>query len=289
MGRPYDTISLLTDLGRLDEAVGVLHAIARDVAPHARIVDLNHAVEPGDVRNAALSLARAAPYLPEGVVVVSVDAPGARLVAVEVAGGAGVFVGPDNGVLAAAVAITGGAERAVHLDRGDTHLASPGIVAPARDVLMPVAAALCNAADLTDLGMLIDSEGMLPGTIPIPRNGDDGALHCEVLWIDRRGAVQLNAGPDDLAEFGALVSVRAGENERMATVVASGDDLMPGALGLTVDAHGMIAVVANRRSAAAELGVATGDQVTLAAPATGAAQPTGTTSPVALRDTRPAR
>lgn len=289
MGRPYDTISLLTDFGRIDEAVGVLHAIARDVAPHARVVDLNHALESGDVRGAALSLARAAPYLPEGVIVVSVDAPGARLVAVEVANGSGIFVGPDNGVLAAAVAITGGAERAVHLDRSDRHLASPGSIAPARDVLMPVAAALCNATELTEVGTLIDSEGMLPGTVPIPRDGNDGALHCEVLWIDRRGAVQLNAGPDDVADLGTLLSVRAGDNERVATVVGSTDEVMPGALGLMVDSHGMIAVVANRRSAASELGVTTGDQVTLARSAHPGGPSAGTSSPVTLRAARPAR
>jgi S-adenosylmethionine hydrolase len=288
VGRPYDTISLLTDFGRIDEAVGVLHAIARDMAPHARVIDLNHALEPGDGRGAALSLARAAPYLPEGVIVVSVDAGDARLVAVEVAGGAGIFVGPDNGVLAAAVAIAGGAERAVHLDRGDTHLASPGSIAPARDVLMPVAAALCNGADLTELGSLIDCDGMLPGTIPIPRDGDGDALHCEVLWVDRRGTVQLNAGPDDIAHLGSLVAVRTGDTERVATSVSASSELMPGALGLTVDSHGMIAVVANRRSAAEELGVSTGDQVTLA-PSEPGRPTTGAGSPVTLRATRPNR
>lgn len=288
VGRPYDSISLVTDFGRIDEAVGVLHAIARDMAPHARVIDLNHALEPGDVRGAALSLARAAPYLPEGVIVVAVGADDARLVAVEVAGGAGVFVGPDNGVLAAAVAIAGGAERAVHLDRDDTHLASPGRIAPARDVLMPVAAALCNAADLTTLGSLVDSDSLLPGTIPIPRDGDSGALHCEVLWVDRHGSVQLNAGPDDIVHFGSLVTVRTGETERVATTVSTPSELMPGALGLMVDSHGMIAMVSNRRSAAEELGASTGDQVTLAPSEPG--RPTaGNGTPVTLRGTRPDR
>ena len=57
-------------------------------------------------------MARAIPYVAEGVVLAVVD-PGVgtsrRAVAIEIAGGAGVLVGPDNGLLAPAVAIAGGA------------------------------------------------------------------------------------------------------------------------------------------------------------------------------------
>ena len=46
--------------------------------------------------------------------------------AIEVAGGAGVLVGPDNGLLAPAVAVVGGADRAVELTNPDYHLETPG-------------------------------------------------------------------------------------------------------------------------------------------------------------------
>ena len=66
---------------------------------------------PHDVRAGALLLVRAVQYLPDDCVVVAVVDPGVgtsrRLVGVEVAGG--VLLGPDNGLLAPAVAMAGGA------------------------------------------------------------------------------------------------------------------------------------------------------------------------------------
>ena len=109
-------VSFLSDYGRADEFVGVCHAVMLDVTPDLRIVDITHEIAPFDVRAGALALVRAVQYLPDGVVLAVVD-PGVgtdrRAVAIEVADGEGVFVGPDNGLLASAVAMAGGAQRAV--------------------------------------------------------------------------------------------------------------------------------------------------------------------------------
>ena len=140
------------------------------------------------------------PYVAEGVVLAVVD-PGVgtarRAIAVEVADGAGVLVGPDNGLLAPAVAIVGGAERAVELTNTDYHLAAPGATFAGRDVFAPVAAHLCNGVDLTEFGPLLDADVLMPGMVALPREEADG-LHAEVLWVDRFGNCQLNIGPDDL-------------------------------------------------------------------------------------------
>src|SRR5688500_1001026 len=129
MGRRYETVTLLTDYGLDDEFVGVLKSVIRDLAPHVTTIDLTHGIRPYDVRAGALALARAIPYVAEGVVVAVVD-PGVgtkrRAVAIEVADGAGVLVGPDNGLLAPAVAVAGGALRAVALDNPAFHLPAPG-------------------------------------------------------------------------------------------------------------------------------------------------------------------
>ena len=52
------------------------------------------------------------------------------------------LIGPDNGLLAPAVAIVGGADRAVELTNVDHHLAAPGATFAGRDVFAPVAAHL---------------------------------------------------------------------------------------------------------------------------------------------------
>lgn len=268
MGRRYDTVTLLTDYGVDDEFVGVLKSVIRDLAPHAVAIDLTHGIRPYDIRAGGLALARAIPYVAEGIVVAVVD-PGVgtsrRAVAIEVADGAGVLIGPDNGLLAPAVAVVGGASRAVELTNPAFQLEAPGATFAGRDVFAPAAAHLCNGVDLSDLGPAVDATLLMPGMVPLPRNEGD-ELHAEVLWVDRFGNCQLNIGPDELAEWqpGAdAVAVRIGETRRAATVASTFGNLAQGSVGLVLDSHGMYALALDRRSAASELGLASGDSVVL--------------------------
>lgn len=274
MGRRYDTVTLLTDLGSADESAGVLHAVLRDLAPHARAVDLTHEVPPFDVRAGALALVRSIAYVPAGIVVASVDpevGTSRKAIAVEVAGGDGVLVGPDNGLLAPAIALAGGAERAVVLDDPAHHLDGPGATNATRDIFVPVAAQLCNGVDFEQLGSPIDPALLLPSVIPLPRQEGE-ALIAEVLWVDRFGNAQLNLGPDELAgAWGepmttageARVRVLVGDEVRAAIVVRTFADLPTGALGLVLDSFGMYTLTMQRSSAATDLRVDVTDQIRL--------------------------
>jgi S-adenosylmethionine hydrolase len=269
MGRRYDTVTLLTDYGTDDEFVGVVKSVIRDLAPHATTIDLTHGIRPFDVRAGSLALARAIAYVPEGIVVAVVD-PGVgtsrRAVGVEVADGAGVLVGPDNGLLAPAVAVAGGASRAVVLTNAEFQLEAPGATFAGRDVFAPAAAHLCNGVDLAEFGSPLDPGLLVPGIVPLARV-QDGKLHCEVLWVDRFGNCQLNVGPDELAEWEPgidTVAVVVGDDRRSARVVGAFAELGPGSVGLVIDSQGMLALALDRRSAAAELALAQGDLVVLA-------------------------
>ncbi len=269
----FDTISFLSDLGTTDEFVGVVTAVIRDLAPHAAVIDLTHAIAPFDVRAGALALARCIGYVPSGVVLASVD-PGSatdgRSVAIEVADGAGVIVGPDNGLLAPAVAMAGGAGRAVELTAVEYRLESPGTTFAARDVLAPAAAHICNGVDLGELGPEIDPALLLPGTVPLPRVEDD-QLVTEVLWIDRFGNAQLNIGPADLPphwdehlvlRIGAPTDP-SGVTTRRARRATDYRALVGGEVGLVPDSHGMLAIAMDQRSASDELDLVATDQVTI--------------------------
>ena len=287
MSRTYDTVSFLSDLGYESEHAGVVKAVIRESAPHVVVIDLTHGITPFDTRGASLSLARAVPYLTEGIVIAAVD-PGAsserRLVAVEVAGGAGIFIGPDNGVLAPGVALAGGAERAVVLDRDELHLATPGTTFVARDVFAPIAALLANGEDLFDVGTEIDPSLLLPGIVPIPRE-ENGGFECEVLWVDRFGNCQLNVSLDDLETSWAApvqrVRVLFGDTTRNFVVAQSFAEMGQGAAGLVIDSSGLLCVGVDSGSATEQLGLGEGQQVTL--------QPGGDepalSTPVALRPT----
>jgi S-adenosyl-L-methionine hydrolase (adenosine-forming) len=280
MATRYSHVSMLTDLGRSDEQLGVLHAVLADLAPQVTVVDITHDISPYDTRAGSLALARAVPYLPDGVVLVAVDSAGSRpAVAIEVVGGKGVFLTADNGVVAAAVALAGGADRAVLLAAdGPTALASPGAVMMARDVLAPAAAHLCNGGDFSDLGPVVAIDALLPGVVPVARI-EDGTIVAEVVWVDRFGNAQLNVGSDDLADFPTGVRMRFGDDVRHATRAIGFADLGTG-VSLTLDSHGLYAIALSRYSAAAELRIGVGTEVRLE-PADG--DGAGISSPVSLR------
>jgi S-adenosylmethionine hydrolase len=266
----YDTVTFLSDYGRRDVFVGVVHSVLRQLAPSVRVIDLTHDIPPYDVRAGALTLARASQYLTPGVILAVVD-PGVgsdrRAVAIEVADGRAVFVGPDNGLLAAAVAMVGGATRAASLDDPTYHLPAPGPTFAGRDIFAPAAAHLCGGVALEDLGTLIDPATLTPGTLGLAEVVD-GVVHAEVLWVDHYGNAQLNVDPEHLEGAGERVELRletpTGEQvRRVARRVHHFAQLGTGELGLAVDSYGLLAVVAGRSSAADELGLAAADPVGL--------------------------
>ncbi len=269
MGRPYDTVSLLTDFGTADESAGVLRSVIRSIAPHVAVIDITHEVPPFDVRAGSLCLMRAAQYLAAGVVVGGVDPGGGtarRAIAVEVGGGLSVLVGPDNGLLAPAVSLCGGADRVVELLSPEHRLPpAGGPTFAARDVLVPAAAHLCNGVDLSELGPAVDPFSLLPGVIPLTRLEDE-VVKAEVLWVDRFGNAQLNVDPDELKGFGGRITVKAGVRTRTATTATTFASLSPGQLGLVVDSYGLVALVLDRASAADELDLGPGAPIDLSSP-----------------------
>lgn len=253
----YDTVSFLSDYGRGDEFVGVVHSIIRSTAPGVAVIDITHDIPPHDVRSGGLALARSAQYLCPGVVLAVVD-PGVgtdrRGIAIEVGDGQSVLVGPDNGLLAPAVAMVGGATRTVSLSNTDFHLPSPGPTFDGRDVFAPVAAALCTGTELTELGDEVDPNTLMPGMIPVIRE-EDGDLVADVMWIDRFGNCQLNVDPDDIDDWGDRLRLRIGDQWRIARRVDAFARIGEGEIGLVVDSYGLIAVALDRRSARTELGL----------------------------------
>jgi len=265
-------VAFLSDYGLADEFVGVCKAVIAGLAPGTTVVDLTHEVAPHDVQAGALALVRAVQYLPEGSVVLAVVDPGVgterRLVAVTCE--AATLVGPDNGLLAPAVAMLGGARLVVEITNPDLRIPAPGATFAGRDVLAPAAAHLARGEPVTDLGPAVDPAGLVPGILGLPETRDDGTVEAQVWWIDRFGNCQLNVGPEDLRALGgspdAPVEVRIGERAKAARWVHTYADAKPSELVLVVDSTGLLSLALDRRSAAAAYGIETGTAVTLVPP-----------------------
>ncbi len=283
VSRRYDTISFLSDFGHVDEFVGVVHSVIRSIAPHVAVVDVTHGIARHDVRAGGLALARAANYLNPGVVVAVVD-PGVgtarRPVALEVGDGMSVLIGPDNGLLAPAVGLVGGATRAFELSNLEYRIEpGGGSTFDGRDVFAPAAAHLCNGVPISDLGTEIDPAGLMPGVLPIS-HFEDGVMSCEVLWVDHFGNCQLNVDPGEIDLFGSQLIIAIDGEERVGLRVDAYEEIPTGRIGVLVDSSGLLSVAVARGSAAAELQLGEGIEVKLRALDEG--DRPGVTTPVEL-------
>jgi len=248
-------ISFTTDYGLDDGFVAQCHGAIAKIAPEVRVIDVTHAVPPGDVTRGAAVLAQTVRELPRAVHVGVVD-PGVgtsrRAIAVETP--QGLLVGPDNGLLMWAADALGGVEAAVEL-RNAAYLAP--VVSRTfhgRDVFCPAAAHLARGADLAAAGPPVDPESLVRLPQPLTAKGPDW-LEAEVLTVDRFGNVQLAITLSTLVGFGMNLRVGGVAAVRGRTF----GDAQPGGLVVFIDSASRVAVAANGASAAQQLSVAPGD------------------------------
>ncbi len=241
------TVSFLSDFGLDDEFVGVVHGVIGRIAPDVTVLDITHGLPRGDIRAGALALLRAIQYMPEGVALAVVDpGVGTERRAIAALTPWGHFVGPDNGLLAPAVAMVGGASAIVSLEDPRFRLPAAGATFHGRDLFAPAAAVLASGeATLEDLGPPVPEGAVTPLLLPLVETAD-GMVSGEVWWVDGFGNAQTNVTPEDLTATGArpgapvrLVVGGVGYDLMWATAygdVAEGEGLVH------VDSYGHVAI-----------------------------------------------
>lgn len=260
-------ITFLSDYGHADDFVGVCHGVIATICPEARVIDVTHGVGRHDVRAGALILAGALPYLPVGVHLAVVDPDvGAerRAVALRLADER-VLVGPDNGLLAPAADVGGGAVEAVEIATSPFRLEPVSATFHGRDIFAPVAARLAAGAALAEAGQPCDPGRLVGLELPRPRR-EAGTLVSHALYVDRFGNVQLDVEHDDLADSGVKLGHRVEltvpsgglEEAQFARTFA---DVGPGQLLIYEDAYRRLALAVSHGDAAARLGLAVDDEV----------------------------
>jgi S-adenosyl-L-methionine hydrolase (adenosine-forming) len=263
----FDSLSFITDYGLEDGFVAACHGVAARIAPAARVIDITHLVQPGDVRRGAAVLAQTVPYLPPAVHIAVVD-PGVGTArrGVAVQAGESILVGPDNGLLSWAVASLGGAARAFQLTNGDLWLHPVSPTFHGRDIFMPVASHLATGLDLASVGDEIGLADLV--TLPAPTSRvRDGEAEGEVMSVDRFGNVQLSIEAADVGQLGVGVGspivVRAGRRQLTVPFLETFAAVAPGEVVAFTDSAGLISLAVNAGDAAQQLGLPPGAHVRL--------------------------
>jgi S-adenosylmethionine hydrolase len=262
-------ITFLSDYGSDDEFAGVCRAVIASIAPDATVIDITHGIPRHAVAHGAEVLAATLPFAPPGVHLAVVD-PGVgtarRAVAIRLASGDRVLVGPDNGLLGRAIERFDGAIAAADVSESPFRLSPTSATFHGRDVFAPVAAHLANGAELAEAGEEIAPSSLieLPRTEPTV---EDGRVVAGVASVDGYGNVALDLAESRAAGLGLRIgrglSVEAPAAERTARFALTFADAPIGELILYEDSSRRLALAVNRGSAARELGLAPGERVIL--------------------------
>ncbi|RLE12704.1 MAG: hypothetical protein DRJ28_08625 [Actinobacteria bacterium] len=265
-------ISFLSDFGHADEFVGVVHGVIARIAPSVRVLDITHGIGRGDIHGGAMALTRAVQYMPDGVFLAIVDpGVGTDRNAIAARTPVGYFVGPDNGVLAPAVAMVGGADLIVSLEESQFQLPAKGGTFAGRDIFGPAAAVLASdQAEIQDLGPSLDPGSISPLLIPLAEPAGNGAIRGSVLWVDTFGNIQFNVSPEDLDALeikeGDDVLVSFNMEEFRVAWGATYGDVEEGEAIIHVDSYGQIALAVRGGSADEDFSFGVGDTVLLGRP-----------------------
>jgi S-adenosylmethionine hydrolase len=268
-------LTFTSDFGLADWFVGVVHGVLHERCPAARIVDLTHAIPPGDIARAAFVVGAAAPDLPAGTVHLAVVDPGVgterRALAVSSRGQW--FVGPDNGVLEWALAETSAEVRA--LENSEFFRTPVSRTFHGRDVFAPVAGALACGVEFAKLGARVTDAVRLPRQTPRLRDSSaDPAsagtvapriLAGEIMYIDRFGNALTSIDEASIAGTFAGVPERELEvhvvDRRIAGLARSYGEAAVGTLVAIIGSSGRLEIAQVGGAADVRLGLGVGDEV----------------------------
>jgi S-adenosylmethionine hydrolase len=273
---PAPLISLLTDFGARDPSAAILHGVILTIAPEATIVDISHEVHKFAIRDGAILLWCALPYLPVGAHVAVVD-PGVgterRPIALRAERG-DVLIGPDNGLLMAGAARLGGVNEARLLEADQYRLPVVSSSFHGRDIFAPAAAHLASGVAFEALGPAVDPASLVPSLIA-DAVVDPGALRSSIVYIDTFGNVKLAGLRADLeAAIGPLkpgdrLELEFGAERDLPKRVdhlhwrTTFGEAQPQEILLYEDSYGRICLAENQGNAAADLGLNDDRQVAI--------------------------
>ncbi|MBI5237350.1 MAG: SAM-dependent chlorinase/fluorinase [Deltaproteobacteria bacterium] len=195
-------ITLTTDFGLKDHYTGAMKGAVLSVNPDAKVIDITHLIQAGNIIEAAFIMAEACLFFPKGTVHIGVVDPGVgtkrRPVIIETA--RYLFVGPDNGLLILA-AKKDGIKRVVELTAPRLFLNPASATFHGRDIFGPAAAHLSLGLDPIEAGREVS--GVLV-SLKIPQPKKKGrVIRGEVIHIDSFGNLIVNIKSEDIERLSA--------------------------------------------------------------------------------------
>lgn len=257
-------ITLLTDFGREDEYVAAMKGVMLSILPEATLVDISHAVPPGNIFRGAFLLERAFRFFPPGTVHLAVVDPGVgtKRKILAVAAESQFFIAPDNGILTP-VLHSGAVTATCNVTNKALFLTDLSATFHGRDIMAPVAAHIAAGLPIRETGLPFPPEEC----VRMPRcecRLEQGRIVGRVVSIDHFGNLCTNIHASIIAEaeYAGAPLIELGAF-RLGKISTTYGDMVSGSLLALFDSHGQLEISVAGGSAAAATGAEVGSVVTV--------------------------
>lgn len=252
-------ITLLSDFGLRDGYAASMKGVILRICSRARIVDITHLIEPGEIRSGAFVLFTSYGCFPDNTIHVAVVDPGVGTSrrGIAIRSNSHFFVGPDNGIFSSVLEKeTGWEARSLENSSFFHHPVSRTF--HGRDIFAPVAAHLACGASFDQLGPVCTP--MVPDwSAPLVL---DGRIEGEIIHVDRFGNAITNVLRRTLEQQGKAQewTLRV-ESAPNISILDTYDQAGPGKLLALTGSSGFMEVAVNQGNAASRLNLCPGTKV----------------------------
>jgi S-adenosylmethionine hydrolase len=248
-------ITLTTDFGLEDEYVGVMKGVMLARAPKATIIDLSHAIERQNIRQAGLLIKSAYRFFPDKTIHLVVVDPGVgsnrKLILLQADGH--LFLAPDNGVLG----LLFGAEHfqaAYEVQCEQYYLAPVSPTFHGRDILAPVAAELASGLDPAAVGLAVTPQTLKNFEFATAKiDSGQSTITGEIIGVDHFGNLQTNITGSSLENLFGNEKPTARVTVKGETIIGIQDtyaNKAPGEILAIVGSRGFLEIAVNQGDAA---------------------------------------
>ncbi|MCL2183704.1 MAG: SAM-dependent chlorinase/fluorinase [Chitinispirillia bacterium] len=252
------TIALLTDLGTDGWFAGELKGAILSLNPMAMPVDLTHSIPRGAVAEGAFALFASYRSFPEETVfLAAVDYSNAQERVIAAKSASHLFIAPDNGLLSWVLRRERLADvREVNIEE---YLVPSGCSTfPARDMLVPLAAALSDWLSFDNCGDLTPNYVKLDWPAPKAANNQ---LTAAIIHNDRFGNAITAVSPRELTDAcgeNCVCTIGGGTSVKICSHYG---DVPKGSAVAYPGSAGLMEIGVNGSSAAETLGLTVGSEI----------------------------